>query len=83
MTPQLDNEALSNLGFQIIFYPSTILRASLFAAQRALEELKVRQTTQHITDQMVTFSEINALVGIDEIRRLEDQFVWSKERSES
>ena len=83
VTPQLDNHRLSELGFQIVFYPSTILRASLFAARDALTTLHANQTTQGLTDRMLSFSELNTLVGIDEIAALENQFVWSDPETNS
>lgn len=81
VTPQLDNGALAELGFQIVFYPNTILRASLYAAQSALRELQARDTTSHLMDRMLDFSELNELVGIDEVGQLENRFVWSGEES--
>ena len=78
-TPQLDNASLAAVGFQIIFYPSTIVRAAVFAARNALNELKEQKTTRHLTDRMVGFAELNALVGIDEIGELENRFVRAEE----
>ena len=79
VTPQLDNASLFRLGFQIIFYPSTIIRASLYAAQNVLRELRDQDTTRHLEDQILGFSELNALVGLDDIGQLENRYVWSGE----
>lgn len=74
-TPQLDNARLNALGHQIVFYPSTVLRISLFAAQHALAELARQGTTAHLRDQMIDFSALNALVGLDEVQALESTYV--------
>ncbi len=83
LTPQLHNDALAALGFQIIFYPSTILRASLFAARGALKALKDTGTSSQLEAEMLGFQELNTLVGLEEIGQLEDRFVWSEETSKS
>ncbi len=75
VTPQLPNDRLNALGHQIVFYPNTILRVSLFAARNALAELSSQGTTAYLRDQMLDFSELNALVGLDEIQALETQYV--------
>jgi len=75
VTPQLTNERLHALGHQIVFYPSTILRVALFAAMNALAELSSQGTTAYLQDQMLDFSALNALVGLDEIQAQENRFV--------
>ena len=73
-TPVLPNQQLADLGFQLILYPLT----ALFAAARQIESvyrtLKDDGTTRGQTERLMTFSEFNELIGVDEKYALTERF---------
>jgi 2-methylisocitrate lyase-like PEP mutase family enzyme len=73
-TPVLPRAELAKLGFHLILYPL----AGLFAAGKSLARTyaKLRQdgTTAGIEDQLMSFEEFNALIGVEEKYRLAERF---------
>jgi methylisocitrate lyase len=73
-TPVLAKEELAQLGFQLILYPL----AGLFAAARSIERLyeKLRDdgTTLGGEQRLMTFSEFNSLIGVEEKYALAQRF---------
>lgn len=73
-TPVLPKEQLVKLGFQIILYPL----AGLFSAARVMEEifrkLQHEGTTLGDEQRLMTFSEFNQLIGVDEKYELAERF---------
>jgi methylisocitrate lyase len=74
VTPQLPPAELAALGFQLIVYPLS----GLFAATRAMQEIYARLRadghTLAVRDRLMTFSEFNVLVGLDEKYALDERF---------
>jgi 2-methylisocitrate lyase-like PEP mutase family enzyme len=73
-TPVLPKEQLVELGFQIILYPL----AGLFSAAKILEEifrkLQLEGTTLGYEQRLMTFSEFNQLIGVEEKYALAERF---------
>jgi 2,3-dimethylmalate lyase len=73
-TPLLSRDQLARLGFALIVYPLS----AIFAAARALEEVYQKlyrdQTTQGITDRMMSFDEFNELIGVEEKYKIAERF---------
>lgn len=73
-TPVLPKEQLVELGFQIILYPL----AGLFSAAKIMEEifrqLQLAGTTLGYEQRLMTFSEFNQLIGVDEKYVLAERF---------
>ncbi len=73
-TPVLPKEQLVELGFQIILYPL----AGLFSAAKVMEEIfrKLQQqgTTLGDEQRLMTFSEFNQLIGVEEKYALAEKF---------
>ncbi len=73
-TPVLPRAELAKLGFHLILYPL----AGLFAAAKSLARTyaKLRQdgSTAGIEDQLMSFGEFNALIGVEEKYRLAERF---------
>jgi len=73
-TPVLPKEQLVELGFQIILYPL----AGLFSAAKVMEEvfqkLHLEGTTLGDEQRLMTFSEFNRLIGVDEKYALAERF---------
>ncbi|MCT4632854.1 MAG: isocitrate lyase/PEP mutase family protein [Firmicutes bacterium] len=74
-TPLLKNQELENLGYSLVIYPT----ASTYVASKAMftlmNQLKDDNTTETFMDNMITFSEFNTLVGLDEFAQLEEEYV--------
>ncbi|MGF1581179.1 MAG: oxaloacetate decarboxylase [Gemmataceae bacterium] len=73
-TPVLPKDQLSQLGFHLILYPL----AGLFAAAKVIQEtysrLKTAGTTADEHAQLMSFSEFNQLIGVDEKYELAQRF---------
>ncbi len=73
-TPVLPKAKLESLGFQLILYPL----AGLFSAARTMEQMytKLRDDGTTIGDEhkLMTFTEFNDLIGVDEKYRLAERF---------
>jgi methylisocitrate lyase len=73
-TPVLPKEQLVELGFQIILYPL----AGLFSAAKVMEDVfrKLKQdgTTLGDEQRLMTFSEFNQLIGVEERYALAERF---------
>jgi 2-methylisocitrate lyase-like PEP mutase family enzyme len=73
-TPVLPQRQLAEMGFQLILYPLT----ALFAAARAIgnfyRKLRADGTTLGEEERLMTFSEFNALIGVDEKYALAERF---------
>ena len=73
-TPVLPRDELTQLGFQLILYPLT----GLFAAARSIEQmyqkLRADGTTLGEEHRVMSFSEFNELIGVDEKYALAERF---------
>jgi 2-methylisocitrate lyase-like PEP mutase family enzyme len=73
-TPVLPQAQLADLGFQLILYPLT----GLFAAARVIgamyRKLKAEGTTLGDEGRLMSFTEFNALIGVEERYALAERF---------
>ena len=73
-TPVLTKDELTAIGFQLILYPLS----GLFGAARAIEilyeKLLTDGTTESEKDRLMTFSEFNELIGVEEKFNLAKRF---------
>jgi 2-methylisocitrate lyase-like PEP mutase family enzyme len=74
-TPLVDAKELESLGFRIVIYPNSLTRRFAKAGAELLADLRATGTTAHRTGDMVSFSELNEVVGLDALRALEAKFV--------
>ena len=65
VTPHLSRTELKELGYQLIVCPLAALYAATRAATRVLTELKEKETTAALYDELVTFDEFGELVELD------------------
>jgi 2-methylisocitrate lyase-like PEP mutase family enzyme len=65
VTPHLTRTELKELGYQLIVCPLAALYAATKAATRVLTELKEKETTVALYDELVTFDEFGELVELD------------------
>jgi methylisocitrate lyase len=64
VTPHLSRSELKDLGFQLIVCPLAALYAATKAAIKVLTELKERETTAALYDELTTFDEFGELVEL-------------------
>jgi 2-methylisocitrate lyase-like PEP mutase family enzyme len=64
VTPHLSRSELRDLGFQLIVCPLAALYAAAHATIKVLTELKHKETTQALYDELTTFDEFGDLVGL-------------------
>jgi 2-methylisocitrate lyase-like PEP mutase family enzyme len=65
VTPHLSRRELKNLGFQLIVCPLAALYAATKAAVKVLTELKEKETTVALYDELTTFDEFGELVELE------------------
>ena len=70
-TPILSAKELQDLGYSIATYPLSSLYAAAWGVRMVIQELSNKGTTSGYMDRMVTFSDFNKLVGLEEIRAKE------------
>lgn len=73
-TPLMEARELEALGYEIILYANSGLRASILAMQRVLGALKTQGSTTGVLDQIVEWEERQRLVGKDLYDELEKRY---------
>ena len=66
-TPLKPAAELATLGFKLVIYPGAMMRVTAFAAAEYLKVLKADGETVRMRDRMFDFSQLNAILGLDEI----------------
>jgi len=73
-TPVLPREQLADMGFQLIVYPLTAIYAVARAIETIYKKLRADGTTLGEEHRLMTFSEFNALIGVEEKYALAERF---------
>lgn len=66
-TPLTKTEDLQQLGFNIVVYPTALTYAQAYTEKELLQTLLDDGTTESYQDRMITFSEFNHFIGLDEM----------------
>ena len=74
-TPLLSADELQALGFALVIFPNSLTRCFARVGLDLLAELKHRGTTREQLDQMMPFTELNQLLGIEQFRELERRYL--------
>ena len=74
-TPALAASDLESMGYRLGIYPSQAHRAAIHASQVVLAELHRHGTTAAVSDQMISFSEREEIVGTARWHHLEEQYL--------
>jgi methylisocitrate lyase len=64
-TPYLTVDEFAAMGYRLVIFPFTILRAALKTVSEVLRELKTTGTQKHLIDRMQTRQELYDLLGYD------------------
>lgn len=73
-TPMLPNDQLAALGYNLVIYPTASTYMTTKSMLTLMQRLKAEGTTANMMSEMVTFSEFNDLIGLTEIRKLEQEY---------
>ena len=73
-TPVLPRAELARLGFHLILYPLAGLFAAAKSLARTYAKLRRDGTTAGEEDQLMSFEDFNALIGVEEKYRLAERF---------
>ena len=77
-TPVLPFEDFQKMGFKIILYPTSTIRAVAKTLQNLAAHLYRFKNTEGFESQLVTFEGRNQITGLSHIRELEEKFVTMK-----
>ena len=69
-TPLLPPEVLQQMGFKIVLYPLTMIKAALAAMETALQTLKLGQTPKELAE----FVHLREVVGFEEYYEAEKKY---------
>ena len=73
-TPPLSAEELAELGYKLVIFPGALNRFFAKAGLEFLAELRQHGTTRTQIDRMLSFDELNQLLGLPVLRELEQRF---------
>lgn len=78
-TPLITFQELESLGFSRCSVPVMTVYAAAMGMKQALEKMREDGTNQHLGEMIIPFAEFNKLIGLPEIRDLEERFLTDAE----
>ncbi len=79
-TPFLHTDELAKLGFKLAIYPNFAILAAIPAVRNYLKELREKGTVAHLTKGMASFTEWFDIVGMPEVKALEERYGLPEEK---
>ncbi|MEX2246353.1 MAG: oxaloacetate decarboxylase [Dehalococcoidia bacterium] len=73
-TPLLSYQELQDLGYKMVVFPLAALFAAAKAVAAVYAELFEKKTTAGITGQLMPFEEFERIVGVPELRAMEERY---------
>lgn len=73
-TPNLTTQQLEDMGFNIVFYPCSLIYTVTKAMTEVLSSLKEHGTTAYTLDKLMEFSSFNKFIGLDEYNELDKKY---------
>ncbi len=73
-TPILAADRLQEIGYSIVIYPNSVTRVIAKVAGDFYRELKQTGVTTGYSERMLQFNELNQILGIEQIRQLEQKY---------
>lgn len=74
-TPMMSNQKLQEIGYNLVIYPTASTYVTAWAITKLMNELKAKGTTEGMINEMLPFGEFNELIGLTEIRALENTYL--------
>lgn len=75
VTPMATARDLQAMGYRLVIFPGAAVRISAAAIMRLMAALKEQGTTEGLRDQMLSFDELNDLVGLADYRLREERYL--------
>ncbi len=72
-TPLLSAPELESLGYKLVVFPVTALLAATKAMEAVFGELRAKQTTAGVLDQLTEFRRFEVLIGAPDLRAFEER----------
>lgn len=82
-TPLLGRKELGQLGFAIMLYANSAMRASVFAAREVLKHLFDTGSTESVVDRLITWEDRQSLVKKNKFDELERHFAIEMEPNDA
>ncbi|MBN2062697.1 MAG: isocitrate lyase/PEP mutase family protein [Deltaproteobacteria bacterium] len=73
-TPLIDSRQAQEIGFKMVCFPLTTLLSATRAMIRTLEKLKETYSPQSYIDDLTSWSEFNEIIGVPEVRKMEEKY---------
>lgn len=73
-TPLLSREELATLGYDLILFPNSITRLIARVALDGYQELRRSGSSERLLENMLMFSELNEILGLDELTAVESSY---------
>lgn len=80
VTPLVPTARLEQMGFKLVVYANSALRAALRQVMKVLRELRDAGTTAAVLDQMVTKPERDQITGLPWIQELEKRYAITESK---
>ena len=74
-TPMTTAAELGAMGFRLVIFPGAAVRVSAAAMLRMMTTLRKQGTTASLRDEMLSFQELNDLLGLPEFQRREERYL--------
>jgi len=78
-TPLLTADELSSLGFKLVIFPNTAMRAALKAMEQTLAQLMTDRTSSGMLDRLASMADRNRVTGMDRIQEIERRYAHQGE----
>lgn len=73
-TPLIDSRQAQDIGFKMVCFPLTTLLSATRAMIRTLQKLKETFSPQSYIDDLTSWSEFNEIIGVPEVRKMEEKY---------
>jgi len=77
-TPLLSAKELEAIGYDLVIFCVSSTYVTANAVTELMRTLKAEGTTKNFMDKMIPFEEFNKLIGLPEIRRIEQQYATGR-----
>lgn len=77
-TPLLSASELEQMGYSVVIFCVASLYVAAKAVAELMKSLKARGTTKSHLDKMMTFDEFNRLIGLGEVRQMEQKYATGR-----
>ena len=81
VTPLLSADELESMGYSLVIYPNSLTRRFARAGLDLLADLHGNGTTRARLDKMMPFQELNAMLGLEDLKKLEQNYLPRPEKA--